>query len=179
MGDFMSVMAGKPDPLRGMKFRVSVPTLGILATNLGFSKVSGLAQEAELIEYREGDESMTQRKIPGLEKQDEVTLERGVALVSAFDILQTWKEMSGTVIGGPREGAVTVPRHDVHIEVLDRVGGVAFELILLRAWVRRIEYGDLDANASEVWLSRMLLVHEGLMPESLPGYAVALFGGFS
>lgn len=176
MGEALNILslAGRPDPLRGMKFRVSVPSIPQLG-NLGFSKITGIGQEAELIEYREGDETMAQRKIPGIIKTSEATFERGIAHVTTMEALVTWKEASSTALSGPVDGLESLFRHNVHVQILNRLGAVEWELVLVNAWPRAIEYGDLDANASDIWVSRVMFVYETLAPGEVPAAIASLF----
>jgi|MudIll2142460700_1097286.scaffolds.fasta_scaffold12151_4 phage tail-like protein len=176
MGEVAGVLGlvGKPDPLRGMKFQVFVPDIPALG-NMGFSKISGIGQEAELIEYREGDESLAQRKIPGLIKTDACTLARGVALVPGFHAMLAWKEACSTAMYGSIDGQENTYRHNVHIQVLNRQGLPEFELVLVNAWPRKMSYGDLDANASDIWLTEVEFVYEALAPGSIPLKIASIF----
>lgn len=48
-------------------------------TRIGFQEVSGLNQELELLEYREGSSPMYfKQKMPGMHKLSNITLKRGV-----------------------------------------------------------------------------------------------------
>jgi phage tail-like protein len=174
MGELVQI-AGRPDPLRGMKFQVFVPTIPGLG-NMGFSKISGASQEAELIEYRDGDEPLAQRKIPGLIKTGEVTLERGIAHVTSMEALNAWKVQSSTALQGPVDGAVAF-RHNLHIQVLNRLGLVEWETQLINAWPRMIEFGDLDANASDIWIATFTIVYETLTSGSIPAFMRPFFPG--
>ena len=62
------------DPLASFNFLVEIEGV----TEAGFSEVTGFDQESEVIEYREGNEDITVRKIPGLKKFSNVTLKRGL-----------------------------------------------------------------------------------------------------
>jgi phage tail-like protein len=157
-----------------MKFKVSVPSLPPLG-NLAFSKITGIGQEAELIEYREGDETLAQHKIPGLIKTSEATFERGVAHVSTMEALTAWKEAASTALAGPVDGLEALFRHNVHVQVMNRLGAVEWELALVNAWPRSIEYGDLDANASDIWVARIMFVYEVLAPGEIPAAVATLF----
>jgi phage tail-like protein len=172
MGDVIQ-LAGRPDPLRGMKFQVFVPTIVPLG-NMGFSKISGMSQEAELIEYRDGDEPLAQRKIPGLIKTGETTFERGVAHVTSMEALNAWKIQASTALAGGVDGAVNF-RHDVHVQVLNRLGLVEWETSLINAWPRMIEFGDLDANSSDIWIATFTLVYETLSTGDVPPFMRAFF----
>lgn len=167
-------LAGRPDPLRGMKFKVSVPSLPALG-NLAFSKITGISQEAELIEYREGDETLAQRKIPGLIKTSEATFERGIAHVTSMEALTVWKEAASTALSGQADGLESLFRHNVHVQVMNRLGNIEWELALINAWPRSIEYGDLDANASDIWVARIMFVYETLSPGEVPAAVAGIF----
>lgn len=159
----LSIVGRRVDPVRGMKFQVNIPLPGLGIINMGFSKISGLAQESEGIEYREGNEPPVQRKLPGLVKTEEVTLERGVAPVVQYDRLVEWRRaIEGLDTGGVE--AFTF-RALMEVIILNRAAEPTFLLRFDNCWIRRLEFADLDANASEVWLSRMVFTHEGLTPE--------------
>ncbi len=58
-------MARRPtDPLANFNFQLEIDGI----TRAGFSECTGLNAEANVIEYREGNESLTTRKLPGLIK---------------------------------------------------------------------------------------------------------------
>ena len=176
MGEALNIanLVGRPDPLRGLKFRVTVPGIPFLG-NMGFSKITGISQEAELIEYREGDEPLAQRKMPGLIKTGEATLERGIAHVTTAEGLVAWKEAASTALAGPVDGAESLYRQNMNIQVMNRLGVVDWQITLVNAWPRVIEYGDLDANTSDVWLMRCMFVYEAIIPVEIPAALAALF----
>ena len=62
------------DPFASFNFLVEIE--GVTAA--GFSECTNFDQETEVIEYREGRENITVRKIPGLNKFANVTLKRGI-----------------------------------------------------------------------------------------------------
>ena len=166
MGEIVGMQVrGRPDPLRGMKFLVSIPSLPQLM-NMGFSKISGISQEAETIEYREGDQSLASSKIPGLVKTGDATLERGVAHVASMEALVAWTEAASTALSGGSDGTARF-RHNVHVAVINRLGRPDWEIILVNAWPRVIEYGDLDANASDIWIATFTLAYETLTPPAV------------
>lgn len=69
-------MAKLANPILGFKFKGNTDKSG--GVTIGFSKISSLKEESEIVEYREGDELITVRKLVGLSSVDNVTLERGV-----------------------------------------------------------------------------------------------------
>jgi phage tail-like protein len=60
------------DPLASFNFIIQVDGM-----RAGFSEVGGLATETDIIEYREGNEDITVRKIPGKRKYTNISLKRG------------------------------------------------------------------------------------------------------
>lgn len=59
-------------------------------TRIGFTEISGLAFEAEVIEYREGSSVIYNKtQQPGLTKYSNITLKRGVFL-GDFELYQYW-----------------------------------------------------------------------------------------
>src|SRR5450432_1623983 len=61
-------------------------------TRLGFTEVSGLSFETEVIEYREGSSKIYNRtKQPGLTKDNDITLKRGVFL-GDFELYELWRK---------------------------------------------------------------------------------------
>jgi len=172
---FNQIVVGRPDPMRNMKFQIAVSDIPELF-NMGFSKISGLSQEAELIEYREGDETLAQHKIPGLVKTGEATFERGIASIQSMDAMLAWKEAASTAMSGPADGVAGNFRHDVVVSVLNRAGQSEWALTLVKAWPRVIEYGDLDANASDIWIATFTMVYESLMPGRIPANIASMFG---
>jgi len=60
------------DPLTSFNFIVDIQGM-----RAGFSEVSGLSSESDVIEYREGNEDIRMRKLPGKNKYANIVLKRG------------------------------------------------------------------------------------------------------
>lgn len=69
----MAETGGRGDPYAAFNFLVQIDGINVA----GFSEVSGLNSETDAIEYRNGDEDITVRKLPGLKKFGNITLKRG------------------------------------------------------------------------------------------------------
>src|SRR3954452_1300894 len=70
----MAETGKREDPYRSFNFLVEIDN----ATVAGFSDVSGLSGDGDVIEYREGsDGPLTVRKLTGLRKFSNITLKRG------------------------------------------------------------------------------------------------------
>jgi phage tail-like protein len=134
------------DPYKNFRFVVDID-----GNRAGFTNVSGLAAEAEVIEYREGADGFTSpRKLPGRVKYPNVTLRRGVT-TDRF-LWDWWK----TILAG------SVQRRNVGIILLDDDRNEVLRWILSEAWIAKIEVSDLDAEGNEVAIESIELAHEGL-----------------
>jgi phage tail-like protein len=123
---------------------------------IGFTEVSGLDFETEVIEYREGSSpTYNKTKQPGLTKFSNVTLKRGTFL-GDFEFFEQWKKTQLF-----QEGKEQF-RRDVVIRLLDEEHMPVISWSLAKAWPSKIQSTDLKADANEVAIETMELVHEGL-----------------
>lgn len=117
----------------------------------GFSEVSGLSIETEIIEYREGAmREYARTKLPGLTKFPNVTLKRGFAGSAA---LFEWARAAADGQDLPRNVGITL-LNEAHEPVL--------RARLRRARIARFTLGPLDARSSEVAIEELVLAHERL-----------------
>lgn len=125
-------------------------------TRIGFTEVSGLDFETEVIEYREGSSPTYHKgKQPGLTKYSNITLKRGTFL-GDFEYYEQWRK---TMMF--QEGKAKF-RRDVTIRLLDEEHQPIITWTLSKAWPSKIQSTDLKADANEVAIETMELVHEGL-----------------
>lgn len=135
------------------KFHFQVEWGGI---RVGFTEISGLDFETEVIEYREGSSvNYHKTKQPGLTKYTDVVLKRGTFL-GDFEFYELWKN---TYLF--QEGSAKF-RRDITIKLLDEEHQPVITWALRNAWPRKIHYADLRADANEVLIETMILVHEGI-----------------
>ena len=141
-------MAGaRRDPFKNYSFLVEIDGIASSA----FKSVSGLAAEAEVIEYREGSDPVSSsRKLPGRVRYPNVRLSRG--LTASRDLWDWWE----TVVNG------TVERRNVAITLLDDSRTPVLRWLLRDAWVAKFEAPELDASANEVAIETLELAHERL-----------------
>ena len=119
-----------------------------------FSEVSGLGVEIEPIEYRNGSEDITVRKLPGLKKFPNVVLKRGI-----IGHLGAW-EWIKAAMDGNRDV------RNVVIELLDESRQSAvLRFKLTNAWPVKWEGPSLNATTNEVAIETLELCHEGLEVE--------------
>jgi phage tail-like protein len=122
----------------------------------GFTEVSGLDFETEVIEYREGSAlTYNKTKQPGLTKYANISLKRGTFL-GDFKYFQLWQK---TMMF--QEGAAQY-RRDITIKLLDEEHKPIITWALSKAWPSKVQSTNLKADANEVAIESMDLVHEGL-----------------
>jgi len=144
------------DPVANFRFLVTS-----IWARAGFSKVSGIKEESDVIEYREGNESAFLQKYPGLRKYPEMTFERGLT-TEAKGLIQ-WRN---AVI--KCQGYKTM----VSVKVQTCPGIVARTVSLPASWPSALELTDLDAKASEIAIESMTLQHEGMPDTSSIGASI-------
>ena len=140
-------MPARRDPFKNYSFLVEIDGIASSA----FKSVSGLAAEAEVIEYREGSDPVSSsRKLPGRVRYPNVRLSRG--LTTSRDLWDWWQ----TVVDG------TVERRNVAITLLDDSRTPVLRWLLREAWVAKFEGPEFDASKNEVAIETIELAHEGL-----------------
>lgn len=126
---------------------------------MGFTEVSGLDFETEVIEYREGtNKTYNKTKQPGLTKYADITLKRGT-FEGDFDFFKQWKE-TYFFQEGNRTGSRF--RRDITIKLLNENHEPIITWQVLNAWPSKVQSTDLKADANEVAIETMTIVHEGL-----------------
>jgi len=103
----------------------------------GFTEVSGINMETDVVEYREGSDTATVRKLPGLRKYGNITLKRGYTTNGE---LWDWRK---TVIDGATE------RKSGAIVLLNEAREPALRWEFSEAWVSKYEGPALNATANE------------------------------
>ncbi|MCH7400373.1 phage tail protein [Belliella kenyensis] len=121
-------------------------------TKIGFTEVSGLDVETEVIEYRHGaSKEYGKIKMPGLKKEANITLKRGT-FASDNEYFEWYKTISMN----------KVDRRDVTISLLNEEHEPVVVWKIKNAWPTKIQSTDLKADGNEVAIESMELVHEGL-----------------
>lgn len=153
------------DPLRNFKFITTIRPQSGRAIQLGFMSVSGLNITVDVIAYREGGYNITTQKMPGQADFSPITLSRGVAVGRTEDI--NWmKELFTVLQGTGTAGAGNNFRRTIDIQILDHP--VTAPTVPVKAWFRvfnawptSIAWSDLDAGANQLFISQLVLAHEG------------------
>jgi len=144
------------DPYKNFKFRVKWDGRYVA----GVSKVGALKRTTEVVTHREGGDPSTERKSPGQNKYEAVTLERGVTHDTEFEkwANKVWNFNSG--LGS--EVSLKDFRKDVIIEMYNEAGQVAIAYKIYRCWVSEYQaLPELDASGNAVAIQTLKLENEG------------------
>lgn len=142
----MPQTGSRNDPYSAFNFLVEIENV----TVAGFSECSGLNTETDAIEYRNGNDDFTVRKLPGLKKFGNITLKRGFT-----DSTELW-EWRKRVLDGKTE------RKSGSIVLLDEARQTALRWNFREAWPRKWAGPTLNGKNNEVAIEEMEIVHEGL-----------------
>ena len=134
------------DPYRNFRFLVEID--GIVQA--GFSECSGFGSNIEVIEYREGGEPTTVRKLPGKTSYTDIVLKWGVTNSRE---LYDWHLL---VINGQ------ISRRNGSIILLDDTGQEARRWNFFQAWPSKFDPVDLNAKGNDVAIDTLTVSCERL-----------------
>jgi phage tail-like protein len=125
-------------------------------TNIGFSEVSGLNIETQVIEYRDGSmPDYSTIKMPGMQKYGNVTLKRGVGK-GDNEFFVWWNSHQLNKID----------RRDLTISLLNESHEPVVVWRVRNAWPVKVDGGSLKATGNEVSIETLELAHEGISVEN-------------
>ena len=132
------------DPYRNFSFLVEIDGI----TQAGFSDCSGFGASTDPIEYREGGETKTVRKLPGLTKYTNITLKWG--LTDSRELYDWYRD----VVNGKIE------RKSGSIILLDLEGNEKVRWNFFEAWPTKWDGPDFTAKGNDVSIETLELAHE-------------------
>lgn len=125
-------------------------------TNLGFSEVSGLNLETQIVEYRDGlSPEYSSKKMPGIPKYGNITLKRGV--VPADNEFYKW--LNTTKLN-------KVERRNLTISLLNEEHSPVVTWKVTNCFPVKVEGPGLKATGNEVAIESIEIAHEGLTIEN-------------
>ena len=153
----------RADPYKNYKFRVLID--GVISVG-GFTRVSGLSQDTEVIPYREGGDNGSTRKLIGPTDYSPIVLEKG--LTYGLE-LQLWAMAINTVLMGD---TIAIPeqliKQNVTIQLLGKttvgLGGpqqVVKTWVVYRCWPSHYEVSEMNAMSSGIMVESIVLQNEG------------------
>jgi phage tail-like protein len=144
------------DPYRNFKFQVRWDGKVVAGVN----KVSALKRSTKVVEFREGGDPSTSRKLPGRTEYEPITLESGLTHDLAF--VQWANKVWNYGAGLGKESSLADFRKNISIYLLNEAGQVALVYNVYRCWVSELTIlPDLDANGEAVAIRSMQLQNEG------------------
>ncbi len=142
------------DPLLGFQFKLTLE--GKIAGY--FTEVSGVGSEHEIVEHSVVNESGVEMvmKIPGRLKWQDVTLKRGITTN-----MEIWEWREECV-----KGKVEDARTNATIAMLGRDGATEQAIWHFKnAWPSKVSGPTLKADANEIAIEEVSIVHEGMYRE--------------
>ncbi|AWW32980.1 MULTISPECIES: phage tail protein [Echinicola] len=119
---------------------------------IGFTEISGLDMETEIIEYRDGAmPEYSKIKMPGMQKFSNLTMKRGT-----FQGNNKYYEWYQTI------NLNKVERRDITISLLNEEHEPVVTWKVKNAWPLKIQSTDLKGDGNEVAIESMEIAHEGL-----------------
>lgn len=143
-------MAERQDPLRNFRYRLEIDGID----QAGFSEVAIGDASTDPIEYREGDEITTVRKLNGLNKYGNITLKWGIT--DSTD-LADWHQLI-VDDATPLDEA----RRNVVIRVQNEAGEDKTAFEVTKAWPCKYDPSDFNATGNEVAIDTLELCNEGI-----------------
>jgi phage tail-like protein len=134
------------DPYSNYNFHVEIDGISRGA----FQEVSGLDSTVDVVDHREGGWNTTLHKFPGQTKHANIVLKHGMATDRQ---LVEWHR---AIVQG------TIDRRNGSIILLDRQGAEVARWNFVRAWPTKYTGPSLNAEASDIAIETIELVHEGL-----------------
>jgi phage tail-like protein len=142
----MPTTGQRVDPYRNFNFLVEIGGI----TQAGFSDCSGFGSSTDPIEYREGGENTTVRKLPGMTKHTNITLKWG--LTDSRELYDWYRE----IVTGK------VDRRNGSIVVLDLEGKETVRWNFVQGWPTKWDGPDFSAKGTDVAIETLEIAHEGI-----------------
>ncbi len=142
----MAATGKRVDPYRNFNFLVEIGGI----TQAGFSDCSGFGSSTDPIEYREGGENTTVRKLPGMTKHTNITLKWG--LTDSRELYDWYREIVTGI----------VDRKNGSIVVLDLDGKEKVRWNFYQGWPTKWDGPDFSAKGTDVAIETLEIAHEGI-----------------
>jgi len=138
-------MTGRKNPYSAFKFVLQIDGVNVA----GFSEVSGLTTETDIIEYREGNEDTMVRKLSGSRKYTNITLKRGY---TNSQVLWNWRQTVIQGAGQPKSGTI----------ILQNEGQPALKWSFRKGLPNKWEGPSMNAKTNEVAIETLAIACEDI-----------------
>lgn len=139
-------MAQRKDPFRNFRFRVEIDGI----QQAGFSDVSGFDSTIQVVEYREGTDPVTPRKLAGSVSTGSLVLKWGIT--DSLDLYNWHKEAA----------AGNVQRKNVSIIIIDEAGNDKARWDFANAWPSKYSAPELSAKGNDIAVESVTLEYENM-----------------
>ncbi len=136
------------DPYKNHRFLVELDGV----TQAAFREVAIPDSSQDPVEYRNGNEPPTVRKVPGLVKYGNVSLKWGIT--DSLELYQWRKQVE--------DGKIKDARKAMAIVLWDDEGKPAARWEFSQAWPTKYDAPDLNATANEIAIETLEIAHEGM-----------------
>ena len=143
-------MPDRHGPYRNARFLLEIDGIAVA----GFSQATIPENSTEAVEYRNGNDSPTVRKLWSLNSYGNLTLEKGVTDDSMA--LFEWRR-------SVEQGQVDDARRNIAVVVLDEEGEQGPRWEFENAWPTQYDAPDLDATGTDVAIESLEIAHEGMV----------------
>jgi phage tail-like protein len=140
-------MTTRQDPYRSYNFLVEIDGI----TRAGFQECSGLDSTQDPIEYREGNEGLTVRKLPGLNTYSNIVLKWGI-----IDDTELWDWRQQVMEG-------SIERKNGSIVLLDDIGEEKARWNFREGWPTKWTGTTFNATGTDVAVETLEIAHEGVL----------------
>jgi phage tail-like protein len=139
-------------PLVRFQFKVTFAN----AAQISFQEVTGLSAEAQIIEYRAGDNPLHSTvKMPGIQKYTNVVLKKGMFKTD----LELWNMFEAIKMN-------TFKRETITIHLLDESNGNLQGWVLNNAFPTKITLPDMKSDANETAVESLEIAYESISAAS-------------
>ena len=135
------------DPYRNFNFLVEIDGI----TQAGFAECSGFGASNDPIEYREGGENTTVRKLPGVTKYANIVLKWG--LTDSDELYKWFRDIT--------QGKVQ--RKNGSIILLDLDGTEKVRWNFVKGWPTKWDGPDFNAKGTDIAIETLEIAHEGIV----------------
>lgn len=145
-------MAGtgdRDDPYTSFNFIVDIQGM-----RAGFSEITGLTTETDIIEYREGNYDLTMHKLPGKPKYTQIVLKRGFT-----DSTDLWEWRKKVIQGQTQRLSGT-------ITLRGESGQAALVWKFYEGWPSKWEGPAFNAKTNDIAIESLEIAHEGVELET-------------
>ena len=142
-------MPDRHGPYRNTRYLLEIDGIA----KAGFSEATIPEANTETVEYREGNEEPTVRKLSTLRAYGNLTLNWGIT-TDALELHDWWMLVA--------QGNTDEARRPIAVVLLDEEGAAGPRWEFRDAWPRQYDAPDLNATGNEVAIESMEIVHEGM-----------------